>query len=326
MLDGSFYAGFDASGEYRGVLRANVGYTHTETVSTGIERVDGTTVRVGDSELVEHPAGGSVGVDNLKGELDISKSYEDGKLRTIDLDITTPEGRVAYERFLATGVLPPGGTPGTSNETVTNVVDASANTELGVDLGPWEPTLLSSSGSLDASSTVHADGHTSIATTHTSGDATTDYAAEYGADGELMETYLGHRTGDSDVDVADDADVRVTFSDDELHAIREQTLQKHALREGDVTEEEVDELVQQTTEEDQSSLTGGLSQSVDEVDLAIMRADTAADVHAALLNDADGNPHVLLEKLTELGVHADQYGSDTTVADALNDTATVDVE
>lgn len=101
-----------------------------------------------------------------------------------------------------------------------------------------------------------------------------------------METYLGHRTGDSDVD----------------------------------------ELVQQTPENDPKYLTGGLSQSVDEVDLAVMRADTAADAHAALLNDADGNPHVLLENLTEMGVHADQYGSDTTAADALNDTATVDVE
>jgi hypothetical protein len=65
----------------------------------------------------------------------------DGRMRSVDLDISTPEGWNAYQSFIESGRLPADGAPGTANPTTADVLSFTSTDQIGAKLGPLEAKL-----------------------------------------------------------------------------------------------------------------------------------------------------------------------------------------
>lgn len=88
--------------------------TDLEGTAIGVERIDETRVRVyvGPTAAVEREL--FVGLRNPAVRFGLGNETEHSvaELRVAEFDLSTPEGRAAYDAFLRTGELPPVGSPG----------------------------------------------------------------------------------------------------------------------------------------------------------------------------------------------------------------------
>src|SRR4051794_40186681 len=115
------YLGLGLSQEYA-KLQASLGYERGRHVSSGVQRKDRDTITamVGDEDVVRSAlAFGAGGV-----EVGFGRELAEGRLKTIDIDVSSKEGWDVYQRFVSTGQLPAGG-PGTSGPTTPKTPKAS---------------------------------------------------------------------------------------------------------------------------------------------------------------------------------------------------------
>jgi hypothetical protein len=123
-LSEEFFTGNKLQGTFK-QLQLELGFEEGRKLSVGVKRVDANTVRifVGDAEAVRNSlsiAGSESDASlALGGKEELSKT----KVRSVEIDISTPEGHAAYQEFLATGKLPPPGARGTKNAATTESVD-----------------------------------------------------------------------------------------------------------------------------------------------------------------------------------------------------------
>jgi hypothetical protein len=137
ILNQDAYKGVDGGVTYHNIT-AELGYKDGHRVSSAVQRIDGNTVRitVGDTDFVENTVGVKVGTDDVNAGITIGNGYQDGKARSVDLDVSTPEGWQAYQNFIGAGTLPAQDAPGTSNPT-TSTSDTSTHTDsAGIKIGP----------------------------------------------------------------------------------------------------------------------------------------------------------------------------------------------
>ena len=89
-------------------ITAELGYKDGHRVSSAVERVGDDKVRitVGDTDFVDNLLSLKYGDDHAAVGVSVGNGFQDGKARAIDLDLSTPEGRSAYERFIGSGRLP----------------------------------------------------------------------------------------------------------------------------------------------------------------------------------------------------------------------------
>jgi hypothetical protein len=137
QLNRDYFEGIKAKATYR-EYQVEMGYDEGTRVSSGIKRMDATTVRVmvGDEEFVKQALKLGVKLGDLSVSVGNSKELTDGKLHAIDIDISTEAGWSAYQRFIATGKLPQPGSAGTTNPTKAETVRYTDTTELEAKFGP----------------------------------------------------------------------------------------------------------------------------------------------------------------------------------------------
>jgi hypothetical protein len=145
--------------EYR-ALKASLGYDEGTRVSSGVERVSPSTVRVmvGDEDFVRQALSLGVGVDGASVSLGGNEELSSGKLHAVDIDISTSAGWDAYQDFLNSGTLPADGTPGTSDPTSADTINYSDETRIEAELG--NVTIGGQLGDSEGhrTETTHADG------------------------------------------------------------------------------------------------------------------------------------------------------------------------
>ena len=159
QLSEEYYAGVGGEAQYR-AIQARFGYDRGHRVSSAVQRVSPSTVRVlaGDADFVRQTLALGLGNDDFGISLGGTEELADGKLAAIDIDISTPEGWAAYQDFVATGALPDAGTAGTVDPTTSETLDYSDKTKAEVKLGQVTlgGTLGSSEGHVNV--TEHEDG------------------------------------------------------------------------------------------------------------------------------------------------------------------------
>jgi hypothetical protein len=161
---------------------AELGYKDGHRVSSAVQRVDGNTVRitVGDTDFVENTLGVKVGTDDVNAGISIGNGFQDGKARSVDLDISTPDGWQAYQNFIGAGTLPAQSAAGTSNPT-TSTSDTSTHTDSGtIKIGPIGGTSGGTTVQGQIVETKHPDGSSETTAFSRRGDAVV--ATEYDRD------------------------------------------------------------------------------------------------------------------------------------------------
>jgi hypothetical protein len=136
------YRGANGSIAYK-AISAELGYKDGRSVSAGVKRIDADHVQitVGDSKLVENSLSLRVGTDDVNASLSLTRGMSNGKLRSVNLDIGTPEGWAAYQTFVEIGRLPADGAPGTADPTTSEVLSFTSTDQIGGKLGPFEGKL-----------------------------------------------------------------------------------------------------------------------------------------------------------------------------------------
>ncbi len=137
-------------------IQADLDYTSGHRVSSSVQRTDANHVRVtiGDSDFVQNTIGlgaGPVGFSETHG-------FENGKARSIDIDISTPAGRTAYHDFIKNGTLPGRGTAGTARPTSSTSTTDTSSHQAQLDLGRFGVSSGGSSVNYQNIETVNADG------------------------------------------------------------------------------------------------------------------------------------------------------------------------
>jgi hypothetical protein len=178
ILNKDAYKGVDGGVTYHNIT-AELGYKDGRRVSSAVQRVDGNTVRitVGDTDFVENTLGVKVGTDDVNAGISIGNGFQDGKARSVDLDISTPEGWQAYQNFIGAGTLPAQGAAGTSNPT-TSTSDTSTHTDSGtIKIGPIGGTSGGTTVTGQIVETKHPDGSSETTAFSRRGDvvAATEY-------------------------------------------------------------------------------------------------------------------------------------------------------
>jgi hypothetical protein len=149
------YKGAKGAVAYRNI-QVEMGYKSGHKVSSAVQRIDGNHVRltVGDSDLVENMVGVSAGPTSFKW----GQTFDDGRARSVDLDISTPEGRAAYGSFINSGHLPKGGEPGASNPTTSVSTTDTSTGQAAVDFGTFGLSAGGQSVGYQNVETTRADG------------------------------------------------------------------------------------------------------------------------------------------------------------------------
>jgi Flp pilus assembly pilin Flp len=159
QMSEEFYKGVGASGDYR-ALQVSLGYDEGKRVSSGARRIDADTVRVyvGDEDFVRHALTVGLGGSSAKVEAGVSQEISDGKLRAVDIDISTQAGWDAYQGFVTSGRVPDGRAAGTANPTTSTTRKLSKSVTLGGTFGDLKFGGLLSDAEGNHVETKHADG------------------------------------------------------------------------------------------------------------------------------------------------------------------------
>jgi hypothetical protein len=158
-LSQEFYAGHKLSASYR-ALQLELGYEEGKKVSAGISRVNPNTVRVyvGDEKFVRNALSVGIGNDAAGVALAAGAELSDGKLHSVDIDVSTSAGWKAYQDFITSGKLPQKGTAGTHDPTNADVVKFSDKTQLEAHLGGLEIGGVLAESGANGVETHNADG------------------------------------------------------------------------------------------------------------------------------------------------------------------------
>lgn len=270
-------------------------------------------------------------------------------MRSVDLDITTPAGWSAYQRFLATGRLPDHAAKGASNETRSEISTWLSKDELTAKLSgagvEGELSLTTSDNGGQVQVTHEPDGSTTYTVLNRVGGVTRTQTATTGPGGKVTGTdsavhlegvdeatvtkYLGLASQDTD-GVSGDTDVSLTFTKDQLDEIRQQALEGIAGYQNEIGSAEhlfgeeatADNVAAYLEEHPDGVAPGPLGSVASE----IAAADDPNEIYAALVN-SEGNPDAFLQKLIELNLAAADYRDHDhdEMADDFADTATTSV-
>ena len=310
-LSEEFFAGHNLTATYR-QLQVEMGFEEGRRLSSGVQRVDPTTVRimVGDADFVRQALSLGVSLGDFGVALGGNRELSEGTVRTVDIDISTPEGWAAYQQFLATGQLPGPNAPGTSDPTTIDSLNVSGSTQAEVNAGPISigGTLSDSEGTI--TEIHHADGSVervagarfnNVGAMITDGtDGTTTYSLLIeGADGSLIEAYE-HLTGQQ-LSTFGGNNVRLDFTESDLRELQAQALDQLAQEAEDngldLSRDEIERLLR----EDRDSLeNAGLNDSFDRA-FEIAAAQTPEEILIELyyFGGFDGNGSTAIQALLD---------------------------
>ncbi|MFD1299291.1 hypothetical protein ACFQ4Q_21920, partial [Lysobacter gummosus] len=165
-----------------------IGGTHTELEGAGfgVRKMEGSVVEVyaGPMETVENATMFGLGkVGSYSVGLSVETSSETRSLQTARIDLSTQEGRDAYQTFMSGGKVPDWNPPGVQRSGTTEVFNAEHAARLGIDLGPVSMGIGNSS-QLTITRNVWQDGTVDQTNSYQSMGQTTDVQFQVGADGK----------------------------------------------------------------------------------------------------------------------------------------------
>jgi hypothetical protein len=303
LLSQEFYAGHGLDLEYRSI-QAQLGYEEGRRVSSGVTRVDDRTVRVyvGDEHFVRNAAAFGIGGVSFGSKEELA----DGKLRAVDIDISRPEGWNAYQQFVASGKLPAGDAPGTSQPTSATTVKYSdpSKIEIKGDNGTVGGLFGDSEGSI--TETTYPDGRVRTTVTGRVNDVGLEYTADADAEGNPIgePSYALNLEGvrpdvysffqqlnGRDPQPPPDGHVRLEFTRDDLETIRRQALSQIAWEaeeyQGIHPRPSIEEVAANPDKYD----------SVNPITNALARAKSPDHVLPTLFRVAGGDPNHLLDQV-----------------------------
>ncbi|MQA77235.1 MAG: hypothetical protein GEV10_01925 [Streptosporangiales bacterium] len=225
-----------------GALQTSLGYREGERVSSSIEALGDGTMRisVGDEDVISRSGGVGIGFDKAYIGIGASSSFTDGRLRTVDVDVTTPAGWDAYQRFLVTGELPASGADGTADETISDLTTSTNSSAFEARLGRFSLSAEQLDTEAQMQTTQHADGTIDYSQVSRNDGVTQVSTVEEDAQGEVVDTtHALHLRGIDDdyvrgfldasgtdtSGIDGDSDVTLTFDDAQVEEIRDQALQ-----------------------------------------------------------------------------------------------------
>jgi hypothetical protein len=149
--------GFEAS--YRNLsLETNV--TEEQGVSVAVEKTGENTVRVtaGPTEAIENSFQLGLSLGPASVHIGNDTRLDEFTLKTAEFDLSTDQGRAAYNNFLATGQLPEDNGTGISDVATVEKINYNSTTSAGVELGPLGGSVELGSSDLNIVKTTYPDG------------------------------------------------------------------------------------------------------------------------------------------------------------------------
>ncbi|MGO1070287.1 hypothetical protein [Lysobacter sp. CA199] len=189
LMRGQNLTGSDFALNYKSIV--GIGGTHTELdgAGFGVRKVEPNVVEVyaGPMQTVENATMFGLGkVGSYSIGLSVETSSETRQLQTARIDLSTQEGRDAYQAFMSGGKVPDWNPPGVQRSGTTEVFNAEHAARLGIDLGPLSVGVGNSS-QLTITRNVWQDGTVDQTNSYQSMGQTTDIQFQVGADGKPVE-------------------------------------------------------------------------------------------------------------------------------------------
>lgn len=171
MMENTGETGTRIDASYRKILRTSSSVTQTSGTSTKVDRLSDTNVRVtvGPTEAIDNEFNVTLGLGPVSVGVGAQKSSSDSHLRTAEFDLSTPEGKAAYDQFLLDGTLPADNGPGVSNVADVQIFRGVQALTASGSVGPLsgETTVASNDATVTITSTP--DGQRRVVTDATYG-------------------------------------------------------------------------------------------------------------------------------------------------------------
>lgn len=235
QMSQEFYAHAGLDADYR-AMQASLGYDRGRRVSAGATRIDGKTMRVyaGDEDFVRNAL--SLGAGGVS--VGFGQELAEGKLRAVDIDVTTPGGWAAYQNFALSGRVPAKGAAGTTDPTTAITHKASQSASIEAQFGSAKLGALLSDSEGNYQQTRHEDGRIEHDLTIRHDDVGLAVKVLKTANGAEQRSYalnLQHVEPDvyenfqklnfGDAKPPEGGNMRMEFSGDQLMGIRRQALE-----------------------------------------------------------------------------------------------------
>ena len=163
-LDGSQFSSNEFKATFQH-LALETKITDSTGVSVAMEKTGTNTVRVtaGPTEAIE--AYNAVGVDFgvVSAKLGRTDNLSSATLKTAEFDLSTAEGKAAYNDFLASGTLPSQNGKGISGVATVEKIDYSSQSSAGVSLGPIDLSFQGQKNTGASVVTTYPDGTKDVA-------------------------------------------------------------------------------------------------------------------------------------------------------------------
>lgn len=264
-LSSAWYKGYDLGGSYSAIVAdmgSKSGTEHYVEITRGPG--DEVTVRVGNDEFDKAASSLGLGGDKASVRVNAGSGVSHGEATEVTFDLSTKEGQAAYDQFVFGGKAPSANDAGVVDVAKVETFQGSKNvgfTWAAGDRSLGGDVVDSSYGGL---TTTHADGTQTVAWTSSDGnnsrggELTLDkggnvvpgsevvHLRQSGVDPGEAASYMRTAHG-SDVSYAERQNVVITYSADDLRALREQAaahytqeLNDHPGSRGDAFEERQD--------------------------------------------------------------------------------------
>ncbi|GAA3222574.1 WXG100 family type VII secretion target [Oerskovia jenensis] len=184
-MDSGSYQGTELEASFRHIALES-GLKESAGVSSIIEKTGDDTVRItsGPTDALSNSFGLGLDFDVVKAMLGNTTSLDGASLRSAELDLSTPEGKAAYDAYLLTGEIPADPSTGVSGLTKIEKLDYKSTTSVGVEtpVGGASWDVGENSGS--AVVTTYPDGSAEQQTKLSyGGRSDTFFTQSFGADG-----------------------------------------------------------------------------------------------------------------------------------------------
>lgn len=304
------YHGVEGSASYN-ALQASLDYTEGERVSAGVQRVDADTTRIylGDEETVKNALKLGIGSDDLGVAVSFSNEFADGKLRSVDLDVSTRAGWEAYQRFVNQGRLPAvdkRDTPGVEDAADADKVSWSGGSKFEARGGPVKIELGGTSVEGNVTESRHTDGSVDNTMTARNGGVTLQESHTTEADGSeepgsysvslqgVEKNYVGslnQLNGGGDHVPDEDQDIRIDFTESDLEGLRREALRRiqHAEAENGGEKQTISEIEERVKGDPYAQAYTGAGPADDSLIRSIAAAEYPREVLGALYIHAHGN-------------------------------------
>ena len=166
MMDSSTATGTQIEANYRNMLKTDASVTETRGVSTKVDRVSDSTARVtvGPTDAIENEFNASIGVGPVSVGVGATKTASDSRLKTAEFDLSTPEGRAAYDQFIVDGTLPTTNGPGVANVADVQILHGTQALTANGSLGPLSGETTINANEATVTITTPVDGPKSVVT------------------------------------------------------------------------------------------------------------------------------------------------------------------